>query len=229
MALQASGTISLLDVAAEFGGAVPHAITEYYGIAPGVPASGTIDLSDFYGKGNDVTLRIYPSSYGNDNSVTNLANAYDGNLSTFATFETVSGKSMSTRVSSAGSLAAYADYYVKSLRVYSKFYAAYRAQSSIAMTVTNRARISVGTSSGTVVLENIPALFLTFPMNTAIVHDQTVNALINAKVNTLYGYLTTMGLNSVATFLETENGGYANRVYLYEHYYDLALSGSPPV
>lgn len=49
MALPSSGTISLNDVATEFGGAVPHAISEYYGADTGVPASGTISLSDFYG------------------------------------------------------------------------------------------------------------------------------------------------------------------------------------
>lgn len=49
MALPGSGTISLGDIAGEFGGTVPHALTEYYGAAPGVPASGTISTSDFYG------------------------------------------------------------------------------------------------------------------------------------------------------------------------------------
>jgi hypothetical protein len=49
MALQVSGAISLLDVAGEFGGTAPHSISEYYGAAAGVPASGAISLSDFYG------------------------------------------------------------------------------------------------------------------------------------------------------------------------------------
>lgn len=58
MALQASGTISISDIAAEFGGSAPHSLSEYYrggGLVPdtgtnsGVPTSGAISLSDFYG------------------------------------------------------------------------------------------------------------------------------------------------------------------------------------
>ena len=30
-----------------FGGSTPHAINEYYGVAPGIPTSGTIRWSDF--------------------------------------------------------------------------------------------------------------------------------------------------------------------------------------
>lgn len=58
MALQSSGAITLAQIAAEFGGAAPHAISEYYrgGIyVPdtaaniAIPTSGQIKLSDFYG------------------------------------------------------------------------------------------------------------------------------------------------------------------------------------
>ena len=49
MALPTSGPISLADIAAEFGGSTPHSLSEYYGAASGVPASGTIDFADFYG------------------------------------------------------------------------------------------------------------------------------------------------------------------------------------
>jgi len=50
MPLQSSGAISLADVQTEFGGSNPIGINEYYGVASGVPASGTISLADFYGK-----------------------------------------------------------------------------------------------------------------------------------------------------------------------------------
>jgi len=50
MTLQSSGAISLLDVQNEFGGSNPIDINEYYGVAAGVPSSGTISLNDFYGK-----------------------------------------------------------------------------------------------------------------------------------------------------------------------------------
>ena len=49
MALQSSGAISLANVQTEFGGSAPTSISEYYGVDTGVPASGTIALSDFYG------------------------------------------------------------------------------------------------------------------------------------------------------------------------------------
>lgn len=58
MPLQTSGPISLGDIATEFGGAAPHSLSEYYrggGLVPdtaanaGIPTSGPISLSDFYG------------------------------------------------------------------------------------------------------------------------------------------------------------------------------------
>lgn len=49
MPLPASGTISLNDIATEFGGTAPHSVSEYYG-AGGAPASGTISLASFYGR-----------------------------------------------------------------------------------------------------------------------------------------------------------------------------------
>jgi hypothetical protein len=58
MALQTSGPISLNDIQAEFGGSAPTSITEYYrggSLVPdtvansGIPTSGTISLTDFYG------------------------------------------------------------------------------------------------------------------------------------------------------------------------------------
>lgn len=56
MALQSSGAISLSQIAAEFGGSIPHSLSEYYGAASGVPSSGTIRFSDFYGVANAVSL-----------------------------------------------------------------------------------------------------------------------------------------------------------------------------
>ena len=50
MTLQSSGAISLANIQTEFGGSNPIGINEYYGVAAGVPASGTISLNDFYGK-----------------------------------------------------------------------------------------------------------------------------------------------------------------------------------
>lgn len=55
MALPGSGQISMSQIAAEFGGTAPHSLSEYYSAAPGVPASGAIKFSDFYGKSSATT------------------------------------------------------------------------------------------------------------------------------------------------------------------------------
>lgn len=56
MAIQSSGAISISELATEFGGSAPHALSEYYrdaGLVPGnntgVPTSGAVALTDFYG------------------------------------------------------------------------------------------------------------------------------------------------------------------------------------
>lgn len=56
MALQSSGAIKLSEVQTEFGGSNPISISEYYGEDTGIPASGTIAMSDFYG----TSASIYP-------------------------------------------------------------------------------------------------------------------------------------------------------------------------
>lgn len=52
MALPNTGSISLSDIQTEFGGSNPISLSEYYGVATGVPSSGSISFSDFYGKSN---------------------------------------------------------------------------------------------------------------------------------------------------------------------------------
>lgn len=73
MALQSSGAISLANIAAEFGGSAPHSLSEYYGAAAGVPSSGTISFSQFYGttaetvlgsNASQITVSNYISSGG---------------------------------------------------------------------------------------------------------------------------------------------------------------------
>ena len=48
MPLPASGELSIGDIAGEFGGAVPHSLSEYYS-SGGAPAGPEIAISDFYG------------------------------------------------------------------------------------------------------------------------------------------------------------------------------------
>lgn len=40
----------MTQIQAEFGGATPISLSEYYGAATGVPTSGAISMSQFYGK-----------------------------------------------------------------------------------------------------------------------------------------------------------------------------------
>ena len=92
MTLQSSGAISLANIASEFGGSTPHSLSEYYGVARGVPSSGTISMSQFYGtsapayvyatggsvsqSGNYRTHYFYGSGYFN---VTNAGNSGGSN------------------------------------------------------------------------------------------------------------------------------------------------------
>ena len=49
MTLPASGTLSMSQIATEFGGSTPHSLSEYYIGYEGIPASGTIAFSDLRG------------------------------------------------------------------------------------------------------------------------------------------------------------------------------------
>ena len=86
MALQSSGAISLANIAAEFGGSTPHSLSEYYGAASGVPGSGTISFSNFYGTSSVVTVtrssngtNIDLASEFGSNWAANVAKAYNIN------------------------------------------------------------------------------------------------------------------------------------------------------
>jgi hypothetical protein len=52
------GTASFQDIEDEFGGSHPITLTEYYGGAVGIPASGTISVDDFRGKSSIFTFSI---------------------------------------------------------------------------------------------------------------------------------------------------------------------------
>ncbi len=78
MALQSSGSITLAQIASEFGDSQPHALSEFYaggsaGVlsagAPNVPSSGAIDFNDFYGA-SDVASVSVASNATNRNAAT---------------------------------------------------------------------------------------------------------------------------------------------------------------
>ena len=85
MALQTSGAISIGDIATEFGGTAPHSLSEYYGAADGVPASGAISIKGFYGKANIFTFTI--SSTQTNANLASLATSagWDGSAPVEAT------------------------------------------------------------------------------------------------------------------------------------------------
>lgn len=78
MALQNSGQISILDIVGEFGGSAPHALSEYYAAASGVPASGQLKISDFYGKSNIFYFTISGSANNVNLSTLATAAGWDG-------------------------------------------------------------------------------------------------------------------------------------------------------
>ena len=90
MALQASGAISLSDLATEFGDSTPNSMSEFYagGSLVGtnnasVPASGTISLTDFYSA--TVALVLDITSSASEQNILTLATAAGYNASTDST------------------------------------------------------------------------------------------------------------------------------------------------
>lgn len=87
MPLQSSGAISLTDIQTEFGGANPISINEYYqnggivGAVFGIPTSGQIAFSDFYGKSNFIMPDQGIFAFGNNNSGPPGGNSSTGVLS----------------------------------------------------------------------------------------------------------------------------------------------------
>jgi len=100
MAVTSSAPISITDLVTEFGGDAPHSLTEYYrggSLVPnitannGVPTSGAISLTDFFGASSvtawsttmtvgGITGKISEIGYGSAGAVQNATPTY-GSLS----------------------------------------------------------------------------------------------------------------------------------------------------
>jgi len=91
MTLQSSGAISLANVQTEFGGSNPISISEYYGAASGVPTSGTISLSNFYGKSaapQEIQRNYFASAYSSSWGLSWSTSGHQaGNLYILAVFK----------------------------------------------------------------------------------------------------------------------------------------------
>jgi len=105
MALQGSGAISLANVQTEFGGSNPIGINEYYGVAGGVPGSGTISLYDFYGKSSNAfawTTNVMGNQGSSDSS-----NSYNGNIVTPGSGNSPTNFVINSTTNSGGSFSIY--------------------------------------------------------------------------------------------------------------------------
>lgn len=89
MTLPSSGPLSLSQIQGEFGGSNPISLSEYYGASGGVPSSGTISISDFYGKSNILGSLVYVGSYSS------IAGSTDGDLIWLTIYTTTSSTGFS--------------------------------------------------------------------------------------------------------------------------------------
>lgn len=80
MTLPATPPLSMSQIATEFGGSLPHSLSEYYGAAAGVPASGTLSFTDFLGKsaGFSVSLTVATTVYDYNIRSQAIAAGWDG-------------------------------------------------------------------------------------------------------------------------------------------------------
>ena len=69
MPLPSSGTISLSQIQTEFGGSNPISLSEYYGVASGIPTSGTISMSQFHGKSAGIPDGTYYALAGTGSNI----------------------------------------------------------------------------------------------------------------------------------------------------------------
>ena len=105
MPLQSSGSISINDVATEFGGTTPHAINEYYRAGTNVPdttanasipTSGTIALDDFYGGDSTAASSAQPyfnwKYYAYGSTIGSMTVYWRKNDGTLTTLRTVTGQ-----------------------------------------------------------------------------------------------------------------------------------------
>ena len=69
MAIKSSGSLAMTEIVAEFGGSVPHSLSEYYrdgGAVPGnntnVPTSGNISMGNFFDAVNEIQYTVSSST-----------------------------------------------------------------------------------------------------------------------------------------------------------------------
>lgn len=78
MTLQSNGAISLAQIGGEFHGVAPFSFNQYYGVAGGIPLSGVISASQFYGKTSLFAATISTSQKELNLATWAAANGWDG-------------------------------------------------------------------------------------------------------------------------------------------------------
>ena len=63
MPLPSSGSLKLSEIATEFGGSLPHKLSEYYAATAGIPATPPLKISHFYGKSRGFSANIILASH----------------------------------------------------------------------------------------------------------------------------------------------------------------------
>ena len=95
MALQSSGQIKLSEIATEFGGSAPHALSEYYGDG-NAPASGEIQLAaDFYGTSSSIATGTVNAGSRPIKSGTNQYGFSQGSTTGGTSFGSLSSQALS--------------------------------------------------------------------------------------------------------------------------------------
>jgi len=74
MTIKSSGSLSFTEITNEFGTANPTSLSQYYGLDAGIPTSGQIRFSDFYGKILNAT-RTINANQQNFNAYNDFPNA----------------------------------------------------------------------------------------------------------------------------------------------------------
>ena len=100
MALPSSGVLTLADIQTEFGGTNPIGLSEYYrggGLVPdtagnaGIPTSGVISVTDFYGAANTIALNLATHGTGVNGSSISIGTARGTRMVHLAGFTTNAG------------------------------------------------------------------------------------------------------------------------------------------
>ncbi|MDY0073749.1 MAG: hypothetical protein RBR77_14045 [Thauera sp.] len=221
MALPSSGLISMSQIRTEFGRSGATSLSSLYGAAAGVPTSGLISLSHFYGKSayQEVVVRYHPSGIaGPGATVTDEAKATDGSLSTFAQIFGV-GTSGNLNIRFSGSNGAHSSWWVKAVRLFAKLRYINDAQSS----VSNQVSWAIRLASGGTDIVNASG-YPTFNLGVDQTIDQIFTPTSIVQASSLAAAGSAYGL--LNTFISSHNS-HSSSWYVYEAFVEFTYGSAP--